>query len=100
MESNGKSVTKSWEMVTYPTSPVIFGQEGCEGQHTYHQLLHQGTSLIPADFIIIKQAHAVENQSQQQLLIASALSQAEALRIGDHQASSPHHAIPGNKPCS
>lgn len=117
MESNGKSVTRDGSPVSGLTSPVIIGQEGCEGQHTYHQLLHQGTALIPVDFILIKEAHHASDQNAHDLVIASAISQAEALRSGKTltQAESalsqtmpadqakqlaPHCAIPGNKPSS
>src|SRR5665213_3409366 len=51
MESNGKSVTLGGARVNYATSPVIWGEPGTNGQHSFHQLLHQGTPLVPADFI-------------------------------------------------
>lgn len=117
MESNGKCVTRAGEPVSGFTSPVIIGQEGCEGQHTYHQLLHQGTELIPIDFILVKEAHQSSEQDAHDLVIASALGQAEALRAGKSIAQAeasltqkmpsenarqlaPHCAIPGNKPSS
>lgn len=117
MESNGKCVTRSGHPVSGLTSPVIIGQEGCEGQHTYHQLLHQGTGFIPVDFILVKEAHQASDQEAHDLVIASALSQAEALRAGKTAAQAesalsqrmpaeqakqlaPHCAIPGNKPSS
>ncbi len=115
MESNGKCVTKSGHALSYATCPVIIGQEGCEGQHTYHQLLHQGTAFIPADFILIRQPHHPADQTHQDLLLASALSQAEALRAGKTKNTAhaellhtipadqadelaAHLVIPGNKP--
>lgn len=104
MESNGKCVTKAGRPVSYPTCPVMIGQEGCEGQHTYHQLLHQGTSLITTDFIVIRQSPRPSDQTYQDLLTASALSQAEALCLGNNTPMTDpltaHRAIPGNKPSS
>src|SRR5947208_490468 len=51
MESNGKSVAKSGERVSYETGPIVWGQPGTNGQHAFYQLIHQGTKLIPCDFI-------------------------------------------------
>lgn len=114
MESNGKSTTTNGDSVNYQTAPVIFGQEGCAGQHSYHQLLHQGRQLIAADIIVTAKPAKHENQSQHDLLLASALSQAHALMHGitddevlpqlshtdqDYaQLMSKHHAVAGNKP--
>ena len=56
MESNGKSISLNGDDIPYTTGPVIFGEEGCNGQHAYHQLLHQGRHFIPVDFIIIGNA--------------------------------------------
>lgn len=114
MESNGKSTTTTGDSINYQTAPVIFGQEGCAGQHSYHQLLHQGRQLIAADIIVTAKPDKHEDQSQHDLLLASALSQAHALMYGmtseevkpqlshtdqDYaQFMSKHHAIAGNKP--
>ncbi len=101
MESNGKRVNKAGELLPYHTSPVIFGLEGCDGQHTYHQLLHQGTHFIPADFILLgKSDYAMqdENCEHHLTLLASALSQAEALMRGKTENVAPYQVIPGNKP--
>jgi glucose-6-phosphate isomerase len=115
MESNGKGIDLNHQPITYNTGPVIFGEEGCQGQHTYHQLLHQGQHLIPIDFILIgsQPGHAKQHQD---MLIASGLSQAEALMLGKTPAearaalSATHHgalsldqlalhqAMPGNRP--
>lgn len=84
MESNGKSMTIDGESVNYTTSPVIFGEEGCNGQHTYHQLLHQGPHLIPVDFILVGRAN--RHDHHQDILMASALSQAQALMRGKSHA--------------
>ncbi len=109
MESNGKQIHVTGETLSYATSPVIFGEEGCLGQHTYHQLLHQGQALIPVDFILV-------GDTNNTLLLASGLSQAEALMRGktieeafetllsqgvdQHQAKALalHQMVPGNKP--
>lgn len=96
MESNGKSISLLGQHIPYTTSPVIFGEEGCNGQHTYHQLLHQGRHLIPADFILIGK---VSNQAQdhhQDILIASALSQAQALMRGKTSAEIQNELLAAN----
>jgi glucose-6-phosphate isomerase len=95
MESNGKSVDLDGNAIEYNTSPIIFGEEGCNGQHTYHQLLHQGKHLIPVDFILVGKTEN-ENDHHQQILMASGLSQAQALLLGKKDI--PHRAIPGNRP--
>lgn len=98
MESNGKSINLGGEQISYTSGPVIFGEEGCNGQHSYHQLLHQGKHLIPVDFILIGKGDGDLLDTKQAMLLASGLSQAQALmhgRIDDHI---PHRAIPGNRP--
>jgi glucose-6-phosphate isomerase len=78
---------------------VIFGDEGCNGQHTFHQLLHQGQHLIPVDFILVGQASQGANDHHA-ILVASGLSQAQALMMGnaDKTREHQHRVIPGNKP--
>lgn len=118
MESNGKSKNHAGVNVGYSTSPIIFGEEGCNGQHTYHQLLHQGKDWVPADFILVGQPSVIENDRHQAVLLASALSQAQALMMGKTQEEayeelikkgishdeastlSAHLVIPGNRPCN
>lgn len=81
MESNGKHVSRDGEALTYNTGPVIWGGIGCNGQHAYHQLLHQGTHLIPADFITcLKTHHPIENHHKH--LFSNCLSQSKALMSG------------------
>ncbi|MEL4428139.1 glucose-6-phosphate isomerase [Shewanella mangrovisoli] len=115
MESNGKSVTLNGTHVDYSTGPVIWGGEGTNGQHAYHQLLHQGTALIPADFIMPLQSHNPIGEHHDQLasncfgqtqalmqgrtldealaeLSKSSLSDEEKLLIAKHKV------MPGNKP--
>jgi glucose-6-phosphate isomerase len=94
MESNGKMVNHQHEKVTCQTSPVIFGEAGCNAQHTYHQLLHQGTHLIPIDFILVKNA---KSTPQDDVLFASGVSQAHALMHGQTH-DEPHRVLPGNRP--
>lgn len=115
MESNGKSVRQDGTPVSTDTGPVIWGGVGCNGQHAYHQLLHQGTQLIPADFIVpIVSFNPVSDHHQ--WLYANCLSQSQALMLGktlaeaqaelrdkgmsedDVQKLAAHKVIPGNRP--
>jgi len=81
MESNGKSVTLAGDPVDVQTGPIVWGQPGTNGQHAYYQLIHQGTKLIPADFIgVARPAH--ELGRHQDLLLANFLAQPEALAFG------------------
>lgn len=81
MESNGKSVTLNGTQVDYSTGPVIWGGEGTNGQHAYHQLLHQGTALIPADFIMPLQSHNPLGDHHAQLA-SNCFGQTQALMQG------------------
>ena len=115
MESNGKCVRQDGSPVTTATGPVIWGGVGCNGQHAYHQLLHQGTALIPADFIVpVSSYNPVADHHQ--WLFANCLSQSQALMLGKSrdeaevelrsqgldedqvQRLAPHKMIPGNRP--
>jgi glucose-6-phosphate isomerase len=81
MESNGKSVTKDDEWVDYSTGPVIWGEPGTNGQHAFYQLIHQGTKLIPCDFL----APAVSQNplgEHHKLLLSNFFAQTEALMLG------------------
>src|SRR3990167_5330423 len=82
MESNGKSITHDGQFTEYMTGPVLFGDQGCNGQHAYHQLLHQGTHLIPTDFILVGEPADKRHPQHHDILIASALSQAQAMMQG------------------
>jgi glucose-6-phosphate isomerase len=98
------------EIIQHLPGPIIFGQEGSEGQHAYHQFLHQGTLCIPMDFILVGKPHPKHDGHHHQMLLASALSQAEALMQGLSleaiQAKHPslstaeaaHRVLPGNRP--
>ncbi|MEQ1591777.1 MAG: glucose-6-phosphate isomerase [Thiobacillaceae bacterium] len=81
MESNGKSVDRDGNVVDYATGAIVWGATGINGQHAFYQLLHQGTKLIPADFIVSMQPHT-ELQSHHDILIANFLAQTEALMRG------------------
>ena len=81
MESNGKRVTVDSAPVDYATGPIVWGGPGTDGQHAFFQLLHQGTRLVPADFIVAARCgHALEDQHR--LLVANCFAQAEALMRG------------------
>ena len=99
MESNGKSVTRSMQPVTWQTGPVVWGQPGTDGQHAFYQLLHQGTKLVPADFIVPAQAqHPLKEHHD--ILLANFLAQTEALMLGRsvEEADTPAKSFPGNRP--
>ena len=81
MESNGKSVRRDGKAVDYSTGPIVWGAEGINGQHAFYQLLHQGTRIIPADFIASAQSH-VDNQHHADILASNFLAQTEALMRG------------------
>ncbi|HYQ38497.1 MAG TPA: glucose-6-phosphate isomerase [Pseudomonas sp.] len=115
MESNGKRVRQDGSPVSCGTGPVIWGGVGCNGQHAYHQLLHQGTLLIPADFIVPVVSYN-PLADHHQWLYANCLSQSQALMCGktreeaeaelrakglaedEVQRLAPHKVIPGNRP--
>ena len=81
MESNGKGVTKSAEWVDYTTGPIIWGQPGTNGQHAFYQLIHQGTKLIPCDFLAAAQSHNPRGDHHP-ILLSNYLAQTEALMRG------------------
>jgi glucose-6-phosphate isomerase len=81
MESNGKSVTRDGKRVDYATGAIVWGGSGINGQHAFYQLLHQGTKMIPADFIVSVTPHT-ELQAHHDILIANFLAQTEALMRG------------------
>ncbi len=81
MESNGKSVNRNGEHVDYPTGPVIWGEPGTNGQHAFFQLLHQGTQIIPCDFIATARSHNPIGDHHA-LLVSNFLAQTEALMKG------------------
>ncbi|KAJ9199041.1 hypothetical protein DTO164E3_901 [Paecilomyces variotii] len=83
MESNGKAITRSGDYVKYTTGAILFGEPATNAQHSFFQLLHQGTKLIPADFLIAAESHnPVEGGKHQVMLASNFLAQSEALMIG------------------
>jgi glucose-6-phosphate isomerase len=81
MESNGKSITRQGEWVNYSTGPVIWGQPGTNGQHAFYQLIHQGTKLIPCDFLAAAHSHSPLGEHHP-ILLSNYLAQTEALMKG------------------
>jgi glucose-6-phosphate isomerase len=109
MESNGKSVTLSGERVDYATGPVVWGEPGTNGQHSFYQLLHQGTVHVPCDFIgFVETDNPVGDQHD--LLMANLFAQGEALAFGKQAAQLQAEGVPaqliahrtfeGNRPSS
>lgn len=107
MESNGKRVTRAGEPVTYDTSPIYWGEPGTNGQHSFYQLIHQGTRLVPCDFIAF--ANSLNPLGRHHdLLLANVCAQAEALAFGKTLAEvkaegvsselAPHKVFEGNRP--
>ncbi len=98
MESNGKRVDKDGAALGYATSPVVWGEPGTNGQHAFFQMLHQGTEVIPLEFIAVKTpSHSLTPHHA--LLLANALAQAQALLQGQSDAGG-HKHFPGNRPSS
>lgn len=115
MESNGKRVTRFGRPVEYATGPVIWGTAGTDGQHAYYQLIHQGTQMIPCDFLVPVNSHN-ESGDHHQKLFANCLAQTEALMRGRNRKEAreemeaagmqaerivdllPHRIFPGNRP--
>ena len=81
MESNGKSVTRDGERVDYSTGPIVWGQPGTNGQHAFYQLIHQGTKLVPADFLAPARSHHPVGRHHA-ILLANFFAQTEALMRG------------------
>ncbi|MBB4183820.1 glucose-6-phosphate isomerase [Sinorhizobium terangae] len=116
MESNGKGVTTDSTPVEFSTGPVVWGEPGTNGQHAFYQLIHQGTDIIPAEFMIAANGHEKQLRHQHQLLMANCLAQSEALMKGRTLAEAkaqltskgmddakadkiaPHRVFTGNRP--
>ncbi len=116
MESNGKGVTMSGAPPPAPTGPVVWGEPGTGGQHAFYQLIHQGTQVVPCEFMVAAEGHEPALAHHHRLLMANCLAQSEALMRGrseaeardmlraagltgaelDRQAA--HRAFPGNRP--
>ncbi len=117
MESNGKSVARNGASMAMATAPVIWGEPGTNGQHAFFQLLHQGTDVIPVDFLVAAEPIAADSHHHQ-MLFSNCLAQAEALMRGRSRTEvqallskqglkqtaiaelAPHKVFPGNRPSS
>ncbi|NMA98783.1 MAG: glucose-6-phosphate isomerase [Phyllobacteriaceae bacterium] len=115
MESNGKSVTLGGKKVEWSTGPIVWGEPGTNGQHAFYQLIHQGTDVIPCDFLIATQPHE-SLPPHHDKLVANVLAQSEALMLGKTKTEvveelkaqglskaeikelAPHKVFPGNRP--
>ena len=96
MESNGKRVDQAGAPLSFATAPVLWGEPGTNGQHAFFQMLHQGTDIVPVEFIAVKQAvHGLKGHHEK--LLANALAQAQALMLGRSDAGG-HRNFPGNRP--
>lgn len=101
MESNGKDVDRDGKQITdYKTGPIVFGEPGTNGQHAFYQLIHQGTSIVPCDFIASKQTHNPMDD-QHTLLLNNMLAQSQALMQGrtlDEAGGNEARVFEGNRP--
>jgi glucose-6-phosphate isomerase len=96
MESNGKQVDINGKALPYGTSPVLWGEPGTNGQHAYFQMLHQGTDVVPVEFVAVKkERHTLPGHHP--ALLANVLAQAQALMVGKADAGG-HRNFPGNRP--
>ncbi|MEM6478236.1 MAG: glucose-6-phosphate isomerase, partial [Pseudomonadota bacterium] len=115
MESNGKGVAMDGTALSYPSGPVVWGEPGTNGQHAFYQLIHQGTRVIPCEFIVAREGHEPELAHQHALLQANCLAQSEALMRGrsldearakvtgqfegaELERQAAHRVFPGNRP--
>ena len=96
MESNGKRVDAQGQTLPFGTSPVLWGEPGTNGQHAYFQMLHQGTDVVPLEFVAVKKPHH-DLPVHHPLLLANVLAQAQALLLGKVDAGG-HKHFPGNRP--
>lgn len=116
MESNGKRVTMAGDTVETVTGPVVWGEPGTNGQHAFYQLIHQGTTPVPCEFLVGAQSHEPELRHHHDLLVANCLAQSEALMVGrdmdaaralmsakglsgsELERQAAHRVFPGNRP--
>jgi glucose-6-phosphate isomerase len=97
MESNGKSVTSDGKPIAGPTAPVTWGGTGTDAQHAVFQLLHQGTVLVPVEFVAVAEAEDAQDPEHHRLLLLNAFGQSAALMQG-RQSADPQRSYPGNRP--
>ncbi len=115
MESNGKGVTMDGSPVDGPAGPVVWGEPGTNGQHAFYQLIHQGTQVVPCEFLVAARGHEDDLHHQHRLLVANCLAQSEALMRGrtldearakvagsfegaELERQAAHRVFPGNRP--
>jgi glucose-6-phosphate isomerase len=108
MESNGKGVTLDGAPVARPSGPAVWGEPGTNGQHAFYQLIHQGTDVIPCEFLVAANGHEADLKHHHDLLLANCLAQSEALMRGRtleqalvgsaDPALAAHKVFPGNRP--
>ena len=96
MESNGKSVDRHGQPLPYATAPVLWGEPGTNGQHAFFQMVHQGTTVVPMEFIAVRAA-THDLPGHQRALLANAVAQAQALLVGQSDAGG-HRHFSGNRP--
>ena len=99
MESNGKSVTKEGKPVGRPTAPITWGGTGTDAQHAVFQLLHQGTALVPVEFIAVREGDDEQDPEHHRLLLLNAFAQGAALMQGK-SSDDPQRGYQGNRPSS
>ena len=108
MESNGKSVTREGHMLAMGSGPLIWGEPGTNGQHSFFQWLHQGTDIVPVDILVPRQPNGVDQftsptlqaaaEASHRTLAVNAVAQAEALALGSENKKQPHRHFAGNRP--
>ena len=101
MESNGKSVRKDGSPVAGETGPIVWGEPGTNSQHAFFQLLHQGTDVIPVEFLLAAEAHEADMPAHHPLLVANCLAQSQALMLGrslEAAGGNPHRVFAGDRP--
>lgn len=116
MESNGKRVAVDGRLLERPSGPVVWGEPGTNGQHAFYQLIHQGTTPVPCEFLLAAKGHEPDLSNQHQLLVANCLAQSEALMRGrdletarammeaaglsgaEAERQARHRVFPGNRP--
>lgn len=115
MESNGKGVSMNGEPLAVNSGPVVWGEPGTNGQHAFYQLIHQGTRVVPCEFLVAASGHEDDLHHQHQLLVANCLAQSEALMKGrdlrearakladkfdgaELERQAKHRVFPGNRP--
>ena len=97
MELNGKSVTVDGKPVGRPTAPVTWGGTGTDAQHAVFQLLHQGTQMVPVEFVAVREAEDGRDPERHRILLLNAFAQGAALMRG-RASDDPQRAYPGNRP--